>query len=235
MIKLDDKNLKEFEAELKTFARRAYPFATKSTINTAVFETQKVSRRDVRIKMVQRNKFTIQSIQVDQARTLNVQQQVATVGSIASYMEDQEFGTIKRKSGSKGVRIATGYSAGQEGQQLRTKLPLEPNKMANIRLRKRRIKASTRKRRNISAIRQAATSGNKYVFLDLGKRQGIFKVVGGKRNTKIKLVHDMTQQSVTIPRNPWLKPAVDVVQLKIPTFYRDALVFQLKRLNIFRG
>lgn len=235
MIKLDDKNLKEFEAELKTFARRAYPFATKNTINKAVFETQKISRRDVSVKMVERNKFTKQSIQVDQARTLNVQQQAATVGSTAGYMEDQEFGTIKRKSGSKGVRIATGYSAGQEGQQPRTKLPRRPNKMQNIRLRKRRIKADTRKRRNISAIRQAATSGNKFVFLDLGKRQGIFKVTGGKRRPKIKMVQDMTEQSVTIPRNPWLKPAVDVVQLRMPTFYRDALIFQLKRQGLFRG
>ena len=235
MFKLDDSAIKGLEKDLKTFADRAFPFATKATLNKGAFTAQKLARKDVSIKMVERNRFTQQSIQVDQARTLNVRRQAATVGSIADYMEDQEFGAVKRKGGSEGVSIPTGYSARQEGQQTRTRVPRKANKLASIRLSKVGSRASSRKQRNLIVIREAASGGNKFIFLDLGRRKGIFKVVGGKRRPKIKMVHDMTEQSIRIPRNPWLKPAVDRTQILMPGFYRDALIFQLKRQNLFTG
>jgi len=99
MIKINDDDLKQFESDLKTFAKRAYPFATKNTINRGAFEAQKLYRRNADDSMIHRNKFTRQSIQVEQARTLNVSRQAATVGSIAPYMEDQEFGKNIVKKG----------------------------------------------------------------------------------------------------------------------------------------
>lgn len=235
MFDINTKEIKEFERDLKAFAHRAYPFATKNTLNKSAFQAQKLTRGDMDTKMIQRNKFTKQSIQVDQARTLNVNRQAATVGSIADYMEDQEFGTVKRKQGKEGIAIATGYAAGQEGQEPRLRLPRKANKMMNIQLQRQRKRGSNRKQQNIIAIRQAATSGRKYVFLDLGRSKGIFKVIGGRRRPKIKMVHDMSRDSVVIPRNPWLKPVVDDVRVMMPGFYRDALVFQLKRQGLFRG
>ena len=185
--------------------------------------------------MVNRNRFTKQSIQVEQARTLNVARQSSAVGSTQSYMADQEFGATKSKKGKRGVAITTGYAAGQEGQEPRTKLARKPNKMANIRLRRKRKKGKNRLQQNIIAIHEAAASGQKYVFLDLGRREGIFKVIGGKRRPKIKMVQDLSNESVDVPRNPWLKPVVDTTRSVMPTFYRDALVFQLRRQGLFRG
>lgn len=235
MFEIDMRQLKELEKDLKIFAKRAYPFATKSTINGAAFATQKVAKKDVEIKMVQRNKFTLQSIRVEQARTLNVNRQSASVGSIADYMADQEFGGVKRKTGSEGVAIPTGYSAGQERQQPRTRLPRKPNKLSNIKLKQRRNKASSRKQRNLQAIKAAAVSTNKYVYLELqNNRKGIFRVIGGKRKPKIKMVYDLSSSSTPIPRNPWLKPATDHVQQQIPAIYLKALQFQAKRLGLFK-
>ena len=233
MFKLDDREIKEFEKQLKTFADRAYPFATKATLNRSAFEAQKISRKDVSVKMVERNRFTKQSIQVEQARTLDVRRQSSTVGSIADYMEKQEFGGMERKGGTEGVAIPTSFSAGQEGQQPRTKVPRKGNKLQNIRLQQRRVGGSSRRQRNLIAIKQAATTSNKFVFLDLGRKKGIFKVTGGKRSPRIKMVHDLTRQTIRIPRNPWLKPAVDRTQVLMPGFYKDALIFQLKRNNLF--
>lgn len=230
MFKINNKQIKEFEAELKAFAHRAYPFATKNTVNKAAFVTQKVARLEISQKMVERNKFTRQSIRVNPAKGLKVSQQEAVVGSTLAYMEDQEFGaTIRKKS------IPTGYSAGQQGQRPRTRLPRKPNKMANIRLKHGlRSKAKTRRGRNTAIIKQAVKSGSKYVYLDLGRREGIFKVVGGKRNPKIKMVHSTSMDSVTIPRNPWLRPTTLIIAKRIPKFYRDALIFQLKRNGLFK-
>lgn len=233
MFAINDRDIKKMEGDLKAFARKALPFATKQTVNRSAFTAQKIARESVREDMTLRNRFTVQSIQVDQARTLQISRQAAIVGSIADYMEDQEFGGIKSKTGKEGVTISTGYSAGQENAQPRTRLPRKANAMANIALQRRSKKGQNRRQRNLIAIKQAATSGRKYIFMDLGKRKGIFKVIGGKRRPRIKMVHDMTKQSVVIPRNPWLLPAVNKTQPMMSRFYKDALTFQLRRLNLF--
>lgn len=235
MFGIDTKQIKEMERDLKQFAAKAYPFATRKTLNDAAFQAQRIARTDVKDNMTNRNRFTVQSIQVEQTRTLQVSRQAAVVGSIADYMEDQEFGAVKSKTGKEGVTIATSYSSGEgENAQPRTRLPRKPNRMQSIALQKRRKKGSSRKQQNFIAIRQAAATGRKFVFLDLGRRKGIFRVTGGKRRPKIKMVHDMTKQSVVIPKNPWLKPAFDETTRMLPAFYADALRFQLRRRNIFR-
>ena len=184
--------------------------------------------------MINRNRFTVQSIRVNQTRTLNVRQQSAAVGSIADYMETQEFGGIESKQGKEGVAIPTSYSSGEsENAQPRKRLPRKVNKMANIQLERRRKKGFSRKQQNLIAIKQAASTGRKFVFLDLGRRQGIFKVTGGKRRPKIKMAHDLTNESVVVPKNPWLKPSFDEAARMVPAFYADALRFQLKRHKIF--
>ena len=234
MIRVDTKDIKEMEADLKTFARKAYPFATKNTVNTAAFRTQKIARNDIQSDLTLRNRFTVQSVQVEQSRTLQVSRQAAIVGSTADYMEDQEFGGIKARKGKQGVAIPTGYSAGQEGAEPRTRLPRKANKLASIQLSKRKGRKMSRAQRNLVAVKVAAASSNKYIFMDLGKRKGIFRVLGGKRNPRVKMVHDLSEQAVTIPRNPWLGPAVDQVEQEIPDIYRRSLRFQLKRLNLFK-
>jgi len=221
------------ESELKAFAHRALPFATKNTLNTAAFRARTLIQRDIDVKLISRNRFTKQSIRVEQTRTLNIPRQAASVGSIAPYMEDQEFGAVKVSKGKQGVPIATSYAAGQGmSVQPRTRLPRKANKLATIQLRKRRRQGNSRKQRNLVAIKEAATSGRKYVFLDLGRRQGIFKVTGGKRMPKIRMVWDLTRRSVVIPKNPIIKPAFDTVVQRIPAIYRDSIIFQLKRQGL---
>lgn len=236
MFQIEDKAIKRLEKDLSVMASRALPFATRQTLNDTAFQTQRIARTDVRNEMTLRNRFTEQSIQVErERRELNIRKQQATVGSTADYMEDQEFGAIKTKRGKNGVAIATAYSAGQEGQQPRTRLPRRANKLASIRLSKRRTRGASKRQENFVKVKQAAESGQKYVFLNLRRGKGIFRVLGGKRRPRIKMVHDLSRQSVVIPRNPWLTPAVAEASRMIPAFYADALRFQLRRLGLFNG
>lgn len=243
MITVDMQQLKELERDLKTFARRAYPFATKSTINGAAFTTQKVARRDINVKMITRNKFTEQSVRVEQTRTLNVNSQAAVVGSIADYMADQEFGGFTQKTGKEGVAIPTSFSAGQGKQQPRTKLPRKANQLANIRLKQsKKRRPKNRRQAVVFAIQDAVNTSNRYIYLELSNNtKGIFKVTGGRRGIKrgtggarIKMVYDLSRMVTPIPRNPWLKPAVDHVQQQMPAIYFKALTFQAKRLGLFK-
>ena len=235
MLKINDEEIKRFESDLKTFASRAYPFATKATINKAAFTTRSVAQGNIHEQMITRNKFSVGSIRVDMARTLNVSRQEATVGSIAPYMADQEFGATKTKKGKQGVAIPTTVASGEgEGSQPRQRLPRVPNRLANIRLSRKTPRARSSKQENFLRIQGAAKSGRKFIFLDLQRHSGIYKVTGGKRSPKIKLMHDMSKKSVSVPRNPWLAPAVRTVEQRIPQFYKDALTFQLKRQGIFK-
>lgn len=236
MFSVNSEGIKGLEEDLKAFKLKALPFATKNTVNAAAFAAQKTARVIVKNRMIQRNKFTVRSIQVDQARTLSIPRQAAVVGSTADYMEDQEFGGTKTKGGKKGVSIATSYSAGQsDSSRPRRKLPRKPNKLENIRLRHRRSKGKNRRQKNLIAVKQAAASGNKYVYLDLKRTKGIFRVLGGKRRPRVKMVHNLSKQSVDIPANPWLVPAVIATERKIPKIYKESLEFQLKRHGLFRG
>lgn len=234
MITIDTSDWRELEGALEKLAERAIPFATRSMLNGSAFKGQTVWRGKVGQKMTLRNQFAKQSIQVDQARGLRINSMVATLGSIAPFMEDQEFGTTKHKSGVEGVAIPTSYSAGlAETARPRTRLPRRPNQLKNIKLRRKAKRGSTIRQRNMAAIREAATSGQKFVYLDLGRRQGIFKVVGGKTRPRIKMVHDLSRESVLIPPNPTLQPSIPIIERLMPGIYRKALIFQLRRHGIF--
>lgn len=236
MFKIDDRQIQELEKDLKAFAGRALPFATRKTLNDAAFATQKIARADVDRDFVLRNRFTVQSIRVEQTRTLSMRRQAAIVGSTADYMADQEFGATETARGSEGVPIPTSYAAGlSENAQPRTRLPRKPNKIQNIKLRNRGNGSMTRKQRNLVSIQSAAEGkGSKFVFLDFGRKRGIFRVIGGKRKPKIKMIYDLSERSVRIPATPWLRPSYNEAARMIPAFYADALRFQLKRRGLFK-
>jgi len=236
MFKIDTKEIANLEGDLKRFNARAFPFATKQTLNRSAFEARKAIQGEISDKMIERNKYTGRSIQVEQTRTLNVNRQAAIVGSTADYMADQEFGGVKYKGGKEGTPIPTAYSAGQSiNSKPRTRLPRRANTLQNIQLQRRRGKGVSRRQRNLIAIKQAAASGFKFVFLDLSRKKGIFRVIGGKRRPKLRMVYDLTEQSVTIPKTPTFAPAVKRTESAMPGIYRDALIFQLKRHKLFKG
>ena len=228
MITVDFSDVRQLEKDLIFIKDRALPFATKATVNRAAFETQKLARSNIEKDMTNRNKFTVRSVQVDQARTLDIRKQEAIVGSIADYMETQEFGGSKTDP-----TIATGYSAGQQGARPRTRLPRRTNQVRNIRLqgRKASSKGRTRGQQNFVAVRQAASKGQRYVYLKGNSYEGLFRVLGGKRKPRIKMVHDLSRKSVVIPRSPWLLPATNAVTPQLDSYYAAALRFQLKRLS----
>lgn len=232
-ITMQSPDIVRFERDLKTFKRRAYPFATKSTVNSAAFDAQINYRANANKRLVLRNTFTRQSIRVNMAKGLKVSQQAAHVGSIAPYMAKQEFGGTVTGGGAS-QPIATSAAASQ-GRQVRprTKLPTKRNLRRNIQLLKAR-RGANRKQRNAIAVRQAAKGGG-VVYLDTGKSKGLFRVKGRGKHLKIDMVWSLTRKSVKITARPLLAPAVIETQRQIPRFYREALVFQLKKHGLFEG
>ncbi|MCK5606501.1 hypothetical protein KAR91_31655 [Candidatus Pacearchaeota archaeon] len=234
MFKINIEEVKDFESDLKAFPR-AFAFATRQTLNDSAFQMSRRVKARIRKVFVLRNKFTARSIRVEKTMTLRVNAQESVVGSTASYMEDQEFGGTKTKGGKVGVSIPTTTASGEgRGTQPRRRVARGPNKLSKIRLKQNRIKAMNQKQENLIKIKEAAKSGNKYVFLDLQRHPGIYKVTGGKRRPKINLIHDMSKKSVRIPRTQIFLPTTIATQKQMPLLYRDALIFQLRRRGLFK-
>ena len=235
MMTIDTRQLAALERDLGRLYAKALPHATKATVNGAAFKARGFAQEQIREKLINRNAFSVNSVRVERAKTLDIDRQSAAVGSVADHMAELEFGTTKRATGRHGVPIATSYGAGQGMKtRPRTRLTRRPNKMASIRLQhKARVKGD-REQRNIVAIKQAASSTSRYAFLDLGKTRGIFRVVGGKRRPKLRMVWDMSRRTVDVAPRRWLAPAVAQTEPLLQGMYADALRFQIRRQRLFR-
>ncbi len=243
-ISVDTSDFDRFERDLGSFAKRAVPFAIRTTLNNAAFTTAKVAKAHVMADMINRNTWTIRSIRIEKARGTQVHNMQAVVGSTEQYMADQEFGTTKKAKGKHGTPITMSYASGEgEGTQPRRKLATKWNKIRNIQLMKTKKTGKNRKQQNIISIAEAAKAGRRYVFLDLGKTKGIARLKGslakgpkskgGKYTPEIKWVQDLSNRSVLIPKNPWLKPSVDKVRPAMKLMYFKALQHQVKRQRLF--
>jgi hypothetical protein len=236
MIDLEKLETPELERLLRIFREKAVPYATRHMLNKAGWRARGIAQDDIRRDFVNRNKWTVGSVRVIPTRSLVVRQQEVRVGSTQEYMRFQEEGHTEVSKGKHGVPIPTSYSAGQAGRRPRTRLPRRPNQMRNIQLRRGGKGQGSATQRAIRAIKESIVSGNKTIFIDFGpgKRKGIFRVLGGKRNTRIRMIQDLSQRSVRIPQHKWLEPAVEQAQKGMPDDYRDGLLFQLRRLPRFR-
>jgi len=233
MIDVKTKQLRQMERDLKLFNARALPYATRQTVNSLAFAARKDWQGEMAEAFTLRNQWTQRSVRVEQTRTLDIRRQESVVGSMAGYLEDQESGATLQAQGQEGRAIPTPYSSGEGmAARPRKRVPRRPNRMKSIDLSNRRVRAASRAQRNYLLVRQAAESGRRFIYMETDRVKGIFRVIGGKRRPRVRLVHNMSHQSVRIPRTPTLQPALEKTQPKADVLYRKALRFQLRRHGI---
>lgn len=243
MIQFDAASLRRYEKQLTAMYEKALPVARRLFVNDQAFAIAAKAKKNVKDKMITRNTWTIRTIQVEKARGTR---KTSEVGSTQEYMYDQEFGKTEVKKGRHGVAIPTGWSAGQRGQAKRTRLPRLSNTMRKIKLQKRLGgKLKSRRQRNLMLVHAAVKSKRRFVYMDLGRRQGIFKVIGGRTSTRsidnnrvkgaqVQMVHDLSHKTITIPPTPWLWPAVEAEQPRAARRYGRRLLEQIRRQRTFR-
>lgn len=179
---LDVSQIEKFEKQtLDKIKKFAFPLAIQNTLNTAAFTTMRQSRKTIREDFEDRNKFTERSILVNKAKTLKISEMVATAGSKAEYMLDQEEGRKVSSKGKQGLRIPTGAAAGQRQQFPRKKVIKKQFRRGQFKLANTSgvIKAKSRAQFILMSIRVAALRGRSpFVFLSFGGgKAGIYKVI----------------------------------------------------------
>jgi hypothetical protein len=225
MFKLDTREVKQLELAFGKMSKKSIAFASKYAINAMAFESRSKSIDRINDQFIIKNKFTEKSIQVEPTKTLYMKNQKSIVGSIAPYMEKQEYGGKESSRGKHGVDIPTSASAKQRAIP-RTRVTVRDKMISNIRLNLNRRK--NKKQQNLINIKV----GGKFVFLDLGKTKGIFSVSGSKRKRKITMIHDLSRKSIRIQKRPWLRPVVLSVAGNAQKYFDVEMERQIDRLKI---
>lgn len=233
-MRINTRDSKRLEKTLKSMAKHGSKFATMQAMNGAAFDARKEAIKNVEKDFINRNPWTKRSIRVNKGNTRDLQ---ASVGSMQEYMAKQELGGTEKATGKHGIAIPTSYSSGEgENARPRRKLPRRPNKLKNINLKNSTGRARGRKAQNVVKVKMAAKKGgNKVIFMNTRKGKGLFRVTGGKRRPKVKMIHDLSRKSITIKRREWLRPATMTAAKKIPKKYKAALLKQIEKASIRNG
>ncbi|AUR81629.1 neck protein [Vibrio phage 1.009.O._10N.261.51.C9] len=225
MFEINGKELKRLEQQLDQVAEFGLQHAQRNTLNDYAFGTQRQAKQNIRDQFTNRNRWTERSVQVDKASRFVPSSEV---GSTEDYMREQEFGARTESP----IHVPTPAASGESVRANKRLRPVRKNnRMNNINLkgRSRRAGGLTRKQQNIAAVRQAADEGRKFVYLDRGKRKGIFRLYGGKRRPRTRLIQDLSRRVRVVPKNQWLAPASDKVMARAGETYYRHLAQQLRR------
>jgi len=239
-IEFNLKRLDKFERAVAKINSRALQIAMRAGANNSAFHARREAVAIIRGNMILRSRWTETSIRVEKARSSR--DPFAIMGSTAPYMVTQEFGGIKPTKGKEGVLIPTPAASGESGLP-RRRLPASRFAMKRISL----SKGGTRKAKNaaqelVFRVQDAVKNNQRFTYLDFGpgRPKGIYRIVKGARNfkrgwprgAKAQKLYDMSRQSVVIPPNPWLRPAVDRTLRVAPRLYMQALIYQLRRAGL---
>jgi hypothetical protein len=228
---LDQQQVRKFRDALAVMRAKAVPFAVRDSLNTMAFEARKVWQEQLRTKMTLRNHWTLGSIRIEKATGIAVETMQSRIGSGLDYLAFQESGGVEHGKGRYGKAIPTSTAAGQGKKSPRTKQVQKKNWRAAIHLASKRISYGNRSYRNQVAIAEAL-KGSGFVFLDLGRRKGIFRLSGTKAGSlRIRMIWDMSRKSVTSKPRPTLEPTVKLIELRATEIQRAAIQKQFDRIK----
>ncbi len=226
-IKVDLSDFRRLTRDLEAVSGVAVPYAARNALNAIAFEGRKLWQAQMRDDFVLRNDWTTRRLYVDKAKGTTLAGMRSVLSSPDAFLVKQEFGGVENHS------VPTGVATGEgRGASPRRRLVRAPNKVSVIALGNRMHKGN-RKQRNAVAIRTAAADGLKFVYLELPKRRGLFRISGRSTSPQVDMVWDTTKKSHTVRPTPTLRRAVKRLEGKVPAIMTSALIDQLRRHKVF--
>jgi hypothetical protein len=236
VIKCDVRQLRKLEEHLVTFKKKALPFAVSAGLNSTAFTARKEWVGQMERTFTLRNKYTTRSLRVVKSPARRtIESMSSRVGSPLAYLGERERGSTKSKRGKHGVAIPTAAASAQGKGSKRTRSIRRTNYLSALNVGKG---ASTRKgargrgQRNAASIAIASRKGGGVVYLDLGRRKGLFRVEGRKKGIRIRMLYDLTRSTVTTRAMPTLGRTLAAIEPRLPRIQRDALLSELRRHRI---
>ena len=224
ILRADVSSVRQYERKLEAFADRGAQFAQMQTTNEIAGRTHTRAVDAVGSQFINRTPYTRGSIRMHRADTRTLE---AEVGSYAPYLRDQELGATGGPT-----NVPTPVASGENPRaKVRRKAVRRPNRMNAINIKGKRPNTGNRKQDNIVAVKEAAESKSRYVFQDRGRKKGIYRVTGGVRKTRIRLVQDLTRDRRVVKPKPWLQPLLSSSHDQAAAIHKRNVLRQLARRN----
>ena len=225
------RGLDELQRELEHLAKRAVPYAARETLNGLAFAGRKIWQGEMASSLTLRNAWTQRRALVERATGSRMSDMQASLGHTEDYMRRLEFG-IGERARRGGVPIPTETAAGQakgslpSGRKRAVRKSLILRAIGKV---KRQPKSLSRKARNARAVSEAIRSGTRIAYLEMARKRGIYKIMGGRKKPKVLKLYDLTRPAVPLPRNPTLQRTLALALLQGPTIGLAAIQRQLDR------
>ena len=219
------------QRELEKLAKRGVHYAARETLNGLAFEGRRIWQDEMKSSLTLRNAFTQRRALVERATGSRMAEMEAVLGHTEDYMRRLESG-IGERARRGGLPIPTEAAAGQAkgslpaGRKRAVRPSLIIRTLGKI---KRQSRSLPRKVRNARAVRDAVRNGSRLAYLELDRRRGIYKIMGGKRRPQIRKLYDLSRRAVPLPRIPTLQRTLDRTLQHGPTLALAALQRQLDR------
>ena len=230
-VNVDLTDFRKLERLLENFATKSIPFAARNALNEIAFEARK-EWTEVQLPkaFILRNTWTAKGIRYEKATGRNIAGMHSKVGSLRDYMLPREEGSTQTKRGKHGVAIPQSGAAGQGPKQVRTRPVRRANYLSSLSMVKR--VGGSKRQQNAVAIAMAKKSGQS-VFLEVGRRKGIFKVGGGKqKKPRLKLLYDLSHSAVTTKPIPTLERTIDAVRPRFLSIHMKHMEAELTRHSV---
>lgn len=224
------------QRELEQLARRGVHYAARETLNGLAFAGRRIWQDEMSSSLTLRNAFTQRRALVERAQGSRMADMEATLGHTEDYMRRLEFG-IGERARRGGLAIPTETAAGQAkgslpaGRKRAVRPSLVIRALGKI---KRQGRSVPRKARNVRAVREAIRNGSRLAYLELDRRRGIYKIMGGKKRPQIRKLYDLTRRAVPLPRVPTLQRTLKLALLQGPAIGLAAIQRQLDRARTTR-
>ena len=228
-IRVDLNGLDEMQSALEQLSKKGLGAAARETLTNCAWEGRRIWQGNLEQSSILRNKFTQSRVLVDPARGSSLVGMEARLGHVSQYVADLEEG---KGDTARGSAVPIPELAARSGGDKR-KLVGRPNKLATIgRLSKGKGRGGTYKQRNAGALRLAAKAGRKLVVLEGPTSRGIFRVLGGRKHTKVRKIWDLSHRTVTRPKRPTLQRSLDAALQLAPAIAERAMLKQLELLRV---
>ena len=231
--KVEFRGLDELQSQLEQLSKRSVPYAARETLNGLAFAGRKIWQEQMASSLTLRNAFTQRRALVERATGSRIEGMQATLGHTEDYMRRLEYG-IGERARRGGLAIPTETAAGQASGSLPggRKRAVRPSLVIRVLGKvKRQSRAMPRKARNARAVREAVSNGTRLAYLELDKRRGIYKIMGGRKKPTVRKLYDLTRRAVPLPRIPTLQRTLDLALLQGPDLALAALQKQLDRAS----
>jgi hypothetical protein len=242
VFSLEQQEVRRLAEDLLALSKKALPHAVRNSLNATAFAARNEWSKSITKSMVLRNKWTVNSLRVEKAQGVSIGGMVSKVGTPLDYMKTQEEGGTKHPKTGKHVpiptRAAAGMSmkAGKGKSAARTKGVQAKNYQTAIRLAGKRVGYGVRQFRNQVAISAAVKAGGGVVYLDLGRRKGLFSITGTKKGgLRIRMLWDLSRKAVHDKPRPTMKPTLAIIERIAPSIQKQAILEQMDRYHLHLG